>query len=64
MTTVNLSQKQIKVHVGSAPLFDPEMDERPQILEWMEWSAKTQLLNALLADQDAINAGHDPDEGR
>lgn len=64
MTTVNLSQKQVDVHVGTAPVFDPDKEERPQILKWMQWSAKTQLIEALLRDQEAINAGHDPDEGR
>lgn len=64
MTIVNLSPKQVDVHVGPAPVFDPEKEERPQILRWMQWSAKTKLLQALLRDQDAINAGQDPDEGR
>lgn len=64
MTTVNLSQQQVDVHVGEAPVFDPAKDEREQILRWMVWSAKTQLLQALLDDQKARDAGHDPDEGR
>lgn len=64
MTVVNLSQKQIDTHVGNAPTFDPSKDERPQILGWMEWSAKMRLLTALLADQKARDAGHDPDQGR
>lgn len=64
MTMLNLSQKQIDTHVGEAPKFDPTKDERPQILRWMAWSAKTRLLKALLADQEARDLGHDPDEGR
>ena len=64
MTLFNVSKKQIEVHVGSAPIFDPKQDERSQILRWMEWSAKTRLLAALADDQKARDDGHDPDEGR
>ncbi len=64
MTVLHVSQKQIDTHIGKAPIFDPAKEERPQILRWMAWSAKMRLFQALSDDQDAINAGHDPDEGR
>ena len=64
MTVLNVSQKQIDTHIGKAPIFDPAKDERPQILKWMAWSAKTRLFAALADDQKARDDGHDPDEGR
>jgi hypothetical protein len=64
MPALHVSQKQIDTHIGQAPIFDPAKDERPQILRWLEWSAKMRLFQALSADQEAKNEGHDPDEDR
>lgn len=64
MTLLNISQKQVDTHIGKPPVFDPGKDERPQILRWFEWSAKTRLFQALANDQKARDEGHDPDEGR
>lgn len=61
---LNVTKKAYDVHIGNSPIFDPDQDERKQILRWQEWSAKWRLFQAFTADQSARDEGNDPDEGR
>lgn len=60
----NITQKQINAHVGEGPVFDPSKEERPQVIKWIQWSAKRDFLQALMNDAQKRAEGFDPDEGR
>lgn len=65
MSSINkITQVAINVHVGQAPIFNAAKEERPQVLKWIQWSAKRNLIQALIEDQIARDDGNDPDEGR
>lgn len=60
----NITQIQINTHTGEVPVFDPAKDERVQFLEWVTWSARHRMIQALSQDQAKKAQGFDPDEGR
>lgn len=65
MSSINkITQVGINTHVGECPVFDPAKEEHPQVINWIQWSAKRDLIEALIQDQIKRDEGHDPDEGR